>query len=346
MNTKTFNYSLFYYFLFVPVLLLTTCNDNPVNGGKPPCPPIGIDPMPAHDSPVWHPSGDYIGFNHIPLMKIEYPFGEHCQGRLYFDYSQAGFWLVNPDGTNKRRIFPYTIQSPAWSPDGEWIAFSSPVGGESHIFKMKFTGETFDTTTVTQLTFEGRNFFPAWSPDGEWIAYDSNVNDPRGANVIWKMFADGSNRQDISIHGVGEWRMPNWSPGGAKIVHQRYIGIGAPEIVTMDTSGNNELRLTYDDRFNSHPRYSPDESFISFASQKPGDKPKLWIIHVDKLSVRLLIDDSVDSTFGLPFSWSPDGKYIAYTRYDAGNWSYDNGDLWLLNVDTGERKQLTSNPSQ
>src|SRR3972149_7054266 len=47
------------------LLLFGACKDNgnPANG-KPPCPPFEIVPRPAYDSPIWHPSGQFIGFNH------------------------------------------------------------------------------------------------------------------------------------------------------------------------------------------------------------------------------------------------------------------------------------------
>ena len=161
------------------LLLFSACKDggNPINGDKPPCPPIRIAAPSPYGEPVWHPSGGFIGFNYMPLIRITYPYGEHCQGEYEWKWDSSGYWLIKPDGTNMRRVFPYGLEMVSWSPDGEWIAF----GAGAQIYKMRFTGTTFDTTTLTQLTFEGRNFLPAWSPNPgggaseQWIAYDNTI---------------------------------------------------------------------------------------------------------------------------------------------------------------------------
>ncbi|MBI3579439.1 MAG: PD40 domain-containing protein [Ignavibacteriales bacterium] len=333
------NYILYVFrVLLIWLLLLAlslSCNkENPID--EFPC--GGIDPLivpePPYNSPIWHPSGRFIGFNHSPLRNIEYPRGEQCWGVQHFDRDSMGFWLINSDGTNLRRIFPYVLQTPTWSPDGQWIAFVAGV----QIFKMRFTGTTFDTTTLIQLTSIGRNFFPAWSPDGQWIAYDSNINDSKGANVIWKMFTDGNGKRDISQHGIGEWRMPNWSPDGKRIVHQRYVGVGAPEIVIMDTSGGSNIRLTFDNQFDSNPKYSPDGTEIAFWSNS-----NLWLMDTSGANQRQITTQGVDVSFGLPFNWSPDGTKIVYTVYRSDDWGYENGVLWMFNLNTDEKKQLTFN---
>jgi TolB protein len=331
---------------YVPFILgcfllffFNSCNDNPVNNGGGPCPAIVSSP--AYNSPVWHPGGEFIGFNHTPLRKITFPY-EGCPhlGRNEFDYDSTGFWLINSDGTNMRRIFPYTLQNPAWSPDGEWIAFSAPSGSEHHIFKMKFTGETFDTTTLVQLTSEGRNFFPTWSPDGEWIAFDSNINSPNGMHFIWKMKTDdGSQKIRIAYEPtIGEIRQPNWSPDGKQLVHHRYIGIGTPEIFTMNILGTNIVRLTYDDNFDSYSEYSPDGLTIAYASDRTSFA-YIFIMDSNGTNRRQLIDDGADRAF----TWSPDGNNIVYTKFRYDEWSYENGVLWIINIITGGKRQLTFN---
>jgi Tol biopolymer transport system component len=71
---------------------------------------------------------------------------------------------------------------PAFSPDGEWIAFRSERGGGG-IFVMGATGES-----VRRLTDSGHN--PAWSPDGREIAYATEVvSDPGVRNTVSQLWA-------------------------------------------------------------------------------------------------------------------------------------------------------------
>ena len=309
----------------------------------------GIDPLivprPPYDSPIWHPSGKFIGFNHTPLRAVMYP--NPCYPQQAADYNLTGFWLFNVDGTNLRRIFPYTLLSPAWSPDGNWIAFCMPMGDEVQTFKMRFTGATFDTTTMVQLTSEGRNFFPAWSPDGQWIAYDSNNKSPNGMNFIWIMKFDGTLKERIAYTpSIGEIREPNYSPDGQFIVHQRYVNnaTGSPEIFIMDTFGNNLKQLTFNQvdpylRDNRNPRYSPNGTTIAFWSNA-----NLWKMDSIGNNVQQLSTQGVDVSLGLPFSWSPDGSKIVYTRYQSTDWTTNNGVLWMIDVASKKETQFTFNP--
>ena len=289
MNNK--NILLFIVAMFFS---LSCDKNNPSDGGKPPC--GGIDPYiipeSPYNNPIWHPSGQFIGFNHVPLKRITYPYGEKCWGRQELNYDSSGFWLINFDGTNMRRIFPYTLQTPVWSPDGEWIAF------------------------------------------------DSNNESPNGMNFIWTMKFDGTRKRRIVYEpSMGEIRMPNWFPDGKKIAHQRYIGIGAPEIFVMDSSGQNPVRLTYTERFDSHPKYSPDRTRIAFWSSG-----NVWIMDSTGSNLRQLTTTGVDVDFGLPFSWSPVGDKIIYTRYQSTDWTMKNGVLWMIDVNARAETQFTFNP--
>lgn len=294
-------------YLYLALSFLYACNDND-NGTTEPCLDCPIDFRLTDFEPAWSPDGNTIAYVH----------GNTVSGK-------TGIYLINPDGTNKRLWYASRgAYAPSWSPDGQWIAFYD----EAQIYKRKLNGDS-----LTQLTFEGRNFFPAWSPDGKWIVYDSNFNDPIGANVIWKMLADGSRKIDISLHEVGEWRMSNWSPDGKRIVHQRYVGVGTPEIVTMDTSGSDETRLTFNEQFDAYPKYSSDGTKIAFTSYPQGlaSETQIWVMEADGSNRKQLT-----TTQGYTCDWSPDGEWIVYTDSRAVS-----GRLWIMRKDGSDKRQLT-----
>lgn len=318
------------------LLTLTSCDENPVNSNQfRPCPTIV--PISPYDVPVWHPSGDFIGFNYVPLRGITFPY-EGCPhlGRYEFNSDSSGFWLINIDGTNQRRILPHTLLRPAWSPDGDWIAFVVHLGGERHIFKMRFTGEEFDTTSIEQLTFNGRNFFPSWSPDGEWIAYDSNVDSHNGMYFIWIMKSDGTQKRRIAYDPTkGEIRMPDWSKTTDKILHVRYsTAFSRTEVFEMDLFGSNVRRLTNNSKRDINPKYVFDfRQKIVFWSDG-----NLWIMDSSGTNPKQLSNQSIDNIFSV----SPSGNKIVYTIYN-NTWTYENGTLWIINLISGGKRQLTFN---
>lgn len=299
------------------------CADSTLRGLGDGCPPFGGVAFTPYGYAAWHPLGRIIGFDHTPLERIDYPYGEDCQGRMTFDMENGGYWLINSDGTEMRRVSSRSFSAPAWSPDGQWLAFD--IQGKIH--KIRFTGEGFDESTLTQLTFEGRYFFPAWSPDGKWIAYSNTIGDTVGA---WLSPTDGSGEKQYFAYGAG----PQWFPDGQRLLY----GNRGFWVEMLDHSSKIQIYADSTNRLGS-PRISPDGEMIAFTLQPLYGLVNIWVMNSDGSGLRQITTEGTTEWV----SWSADGRKLVYTQYRSDNWSYCNGTIWTVDVFTGEKRQLTFN---
>lgn len=101
--------------------------------------------------------------------------------------------------------------APAWSPDGEWLAFARSTDGRRsfHVYLMRADG-----SGVRRLTHGRFDESPAWSPDGRWIAYVSTSGirivhpNGRGSRAIRGTGIVGAHYTEI--YGT----FPSWTPKG------------------------------------------------------------------------------------------------------------------------------------
>jgi serine/threonine protein kinase len=194
---------------------------------------------------------------------------------------------------------------PAFSPNGEKIAFRSERGGGG-IFVMGATGES-----VRRLTDFG--FTPAWSPDGNEIIFSTvNFADPLSGSKsgeLWTVDLNGSKRQiPLNVDA----KQPTFSPDGKRIVFwgkQR-------DLWTASAQGGDAVRLTEDKNLDWNPVWSPDGEFIYFCSNRNGGS-SLWRLRVDQTTGNP-IDEPEAITAPLAQSWlmtiSKDGKNLVYER--------------------------------
>ncbi len=128
--------------------------------------------------------------------------------------------------------------SPAWSPNGDRIAFVSGRGGDGFgVYVMNADGGG-----VERLTYdEDFNLLPSWSPDGDRIAFVSGGLDFFGDMGVYVMNADGT-----GVERLTDKESPNsstaWSSDGARIAFASNRD-GDSSIYIMNSDGSGVKRL-------------------------------------------------------------------------------------------------------
>jgi serine/threonine protein kinase len=209
---------------------------------------------------------------------------------------------------------PSNDREPAFSPDGERIAFRSDREGGG-IFVMGRTGEA-----VRRLTDAGYN--PSWSPNGDEIAFateDVTIEpENRGhVSMLWVVkVATGEQRQIAIEDGV----QPNWSPHGYRIAFWAARGKHRQrDILTIPSGGGAPVLITDDAAVDWNPVWSPDGRYLYFSSAR-GGSVNLWRVRIDEQSGKTLAAPesiTAPSRFAAHMSFAADGRRFVYTSIDS-----------------------------
>ena len=172
-----------------------------------------------------------------------------------------GIWVVDvPTRTSKRLTSGPSEEAPAWSPNGDWIAYDKLVQSTNYdLFAVN--AQTGARRRLTNGSAAQTN--PTWSPDGSRLAFAEQQSN--GKWSIFTMGFDGNGRRRITGSQISA-QEPAWSPDGKKIAFiLQGVDRASVAVINADGSGS-ATQLTDDSLFPSKPTWSPGGSKVAFSA--------------------------------------------------------------------------------
>ena len=180
------------------------------------------------------------------------------------------------------------------------------------------------------------NFFPAWSPSGKQLAFVSMRNRKR---EIWIIDSSGKNERFFT-----SGFLPAWSPDGKKLAFTRTDAKQRRQIWIIGVDGRGERQLTSEGS-NHCPAWSPKGEKIAYWSGDARGLGQVWVMRSDGTQKRQLTHPRKNEY--TPAGSSANAPAWAFSEriaYWAGR-EHRYGQVWTMNPDGSDQKQLTDEPA-
>jgi TolB protein len=217
--------------------------------------------------------------------------------------------VADADGANPRLILEsrFPLMSPAWSPDGQWLAYVSFETKHSAVYvQLVRSGERRQVSARA-----GVNAAPDWSPDGHKLAL--TLGGSGGNPDIYVLDLASQDLIRITDDPAIDTE-PVWAPDGRSLYFTSDRA-GSPQIYQIAaTSGAHPKRITFTGSYNARPRISPDGTQLAMVTLDNGNY-RIAIQDLASGAVRVLSRGHLDES---P-SFAPNGATLIYSEREGSH---------------------------
>jgi len=241
--------------------------------------------------------------------------------------------VADADGANQHLVLESQrpLMSPAWSPDGLWLAYVSFETKHSAVYvQLVRTGERRQVSARA-----GVNGAPAWSPDGHKLAL--TLAGTNGNLDIYVLDLDTQTLSKLTDDPAIDTE-PAWASDG-RSVYFTSDRAGSPQIYQIGVQpGARPKRITFGGTYNARPRMSPDGSLLAMVTLD-GSNYRIAVQDTASGAVRILSHGRLDES---P-SFAPNEATLIYSERDGNR-----GALATVSTDglTGLRLNATEGEVQ
>jgi len=250
-------------------------------------------------------------------------------------------FVMNADGSDKKQITKTATREAAasWMKDGEHIAFLSSETGTMQLWIMKSDGS--DRKQITDRK-DGINDF-TFSPDETKLLFVANVK--YGERTVDK-YPDLPKATGVIVNDL---MYKHWDEWVQTVPH--------PFIVNFkDNKVENEIDILKGEPFESPMKpfggieqlaWSPDGKTVAYTCRKKTGKAYALSTNSDIYFYNLETKKTENKTAGMMGydqnpTFSPNGKWLAWESMERDGYEADKNRLFIMNIQTGEKTDLSA----